>query len=239
LDAVALHEGLELAVGAAVDLTLTDNRRSMIRIRRQDGGYMARLHHMFAQGNEAVVDALAALTLQRSEASVAEARAVLREFTGGNRELVRKKLPARRVRLRQEGRTHHLGTLAAEVIAADFDEAEQQGLKVVEITWGRWGKPGQPIREIRLGSYDPRRRLIRIHPILDRAEVPAWAVRFIIFHELLHHVIPARREGGRIAHHSAAFTTREAQHPRYGEYVIWARDELGRMMAEGSDVASG
>lgn len=240
LSAVALHECLEGAIGAPVDLILTDNRRSMIRIRRQEGGgFMARLHHMFTQADDEVVDALATLTRQPSEQEIGQARAVLRDFTSGNRELVRRKLPERRVRLRQQGRTHDLAGLAREVITTDFTEAEAQGLGVVEITWGRWGKPGQTVREIRLGSYDPRRRLIRIHPILDRSNVPDWVVRFVIFHELLHHVIPSRREQGRVTHHSAAFMAREARHPDYDAYVTWARDELIRMMGHEPDVASG
>src|SRR3712207_8543596 len=50
---------------------------------------------------------------------------------------------------------------------------------------------------IKLGSYSAIERLIRIHPTLDAEWVPRYFVSYIVYHELLHHVVPALRSSGR------------------------------------------
>ena len=39
-------------------------------------------------------------------------------------------------------------------------------------------------------------RAIRIHPALDREEVPVFYVEFVVFHEMLHQVVPPAERGG-------------------------------------------
>ncbi len=229
LDAVAFHARLEDAFDAVVDLTLTDNRRSLIHIQRAESGRFAvRLHHMFAVEEEPILYALADLGLQPSEARVAAARARLRAFAEDNEGRIRRKTPARRVRLRPHGLTYDLRRILAATVRDHFEPRQVEG---VEITWGRWGRLDTPTREIRLGSYDPRRRLIRIHPLLDRPQIPEWIVAFIVYHELLHHLIPTRREGGRLIHHGPDFRQREALHPRFEDYRAWAELELGALLS--------
>ena len=48
-----------------------------------------------------------------------------------------------------------------------------------------------PRRSIKLGSYSATERLIRVHPALDRPWVPRYFVSYIVYHEMLHHVIPS------------------------------------------------
>ena len=61
-----------------------------------------------------------------------------------------------------------------------------------------------------MGSYSVEDRLIRIHPTLDRPDVPRYYVAWIVYHEMLHQstafpswvavaVIILRRFGGRAA----------------------------------------
>ena len=61
---------------------------------------------------------------------------------------------------------------------------------------------------IRLGTYTHDQQLVRIHPALDQPEVPRFFVAFVVFHELLHHVVPAERRSGRIDYHPPAFRKR-------------------------------
>ncbi|PIE65501.1 MAG: hypothetical protein CSA24_02710 [Deltaproteobacteria bacterium] len=101
------------------------------------------------------------------------------------------------------------------------------------ITWGPRRRRKRQ-RAIRLGSYDPRLSLIRIHRRLDDAQVPGWLVGFVIYHELLHHVLgvglPA--PGIRRPLHSAEFRRREAQHRRYAEAMAWEATVLPRLLAQ-------
>ena len=84
------------------------------------------------------------------------------------------------------------------------------------------------------GSFDdPARhideledRLIRIHCSLDRSFVPRFFVESVVFHEMLHAVIPPLEINGRTYHHGAAFRAREQRYPGYEKMVAFAREFL-------------
>ncbi len=91
-----------------------------------------------------------------------------------------------------------------------------------------WGK--MPLRRrrrsIRLGVYDHQTREIRIHPALDRSQVPAFFVQFIVFHEMLHQLFPSLHRQGRRVHHPQAFRDREKAFPWYAHALRWEKRNL-------------
>ena len=99
----------------------------------------------------------------------------------------------------------------------------------VSISWGRWSGRTRP-RSIRFGAYLPDAQLIRIHPALDQAFVPRYFVEFIVYHELLHHVIPPVRVNGRYQIHSPVFRRREREFPAYAEAIAWRKRSLRRLL---------
>ncbi|MFO0673550.1 MAG: hypothetical protein U0235_28690 [Polyangiaceae bacterium] len=144
----------------------------------------ARVHHMFLDAPRSIQHALvryvteadrdASLTL----GSFIEARADRLARRSRNRKLVTR------------GKHHDLLAIFAEVNERYFGGTESGA----QITWGRRAsRPERPRSSIKLGSYDATERLIRIHPVLDRPWVPRYFVAFIVFHELLHHVMPTGR----------------------------------------------
>jgi hypothetical protein len=63
---------------------------------------------------------------------------------------------------------------------------------------------------------------VRIHPVLDQPAVPVWFVRYVLFHELLHAVLPPRRgRGSRWIHHGAEFRRRERDYADYARAIAW------------------
>jgi predicted metal-dependent hydrolase len=85
-------------------------------------------------------------------------------------------------------------------------------------------------RTLKFGSVD-HTGLIRIHPVLDKSRVPAWFVRFIIFHELLHGVHkPTSAPNGRRSIHTPAFRSAERAHPDYARSVAWREANLGQLL---------
>jgi len=76
---------------------------------------------------------------------------------------------------------------------------------------------------VKTGVYLEEGRLIRIHPSLDRPEVPEFYVAFIVFHEMLHQSVPAREANGRRIVHGAEFRRRERQHPDFARALAWER----------------
>ncbi|MBS3904265.1 MAG: hypothetical protein KGZ39_02940 [Simkania sp.] len=85
----------------------------------------------------------------------------------------------------------------------------------LHITWFG-NKKFRPRSRIRLGSYHPQHRMIKVHRVLDQAHVPEYAVSFVVYHEMLHHVLPPiqKKKGRRHIHHRE-FLVREKQFQEY------------------------
>jgi hypothetical protein len=122
------------------------------------------------------------------------------------------------------GRYHDLDVILEEVRARYFPDCA-----AVKIRWGRWSGHTRT-RSIRFGVYLPEVQLIRIHPALDQAFVPRLFVEFIVYHELLHHVIPPIRSNGRYQIHSPAFRQRERQFHAYAQAIAWRKCSLHRLL---------
>ncbi len=107
---------------------------------------------------------------------------------------------------------HHLDSLAAEVHRTYF--FKYPPLPV------RWGQQiaRKRRRSIRLGSYNHHTAEIRIHPLLNAPQIPAFFIQSIIHHEYLHHVLGAS--------HNTKFHTHERKFRYYKEAQEWIRYNL-------------
>jgi hypothetical protein len=129
--------------------------------------------------------------------------------------------------LRTRGEVHDLVEILGELNNEYFGGV----LANVLITWGRKSRPPNGARHsIKLGSYSAVERLIRIHPVLDRSWVPRYFVKYIVFHELLHHVMPEVRVGSRTMLHPAAFLRREREFRHFERAVAWERRHIDRLL---------
>ena len=52
-----------------------------------------------------------------------------------------------------------------------------------------------------------------MNPLLDTSLVPRVFMEYIVFHEMLHAIVPSTQSNGRCAHHPPAFRRLEAQFP--------------------------
>lgn len=73
-------------------------------------------------------------------------------------------------------------------------------------------------RSIRLGSYNHHTTEIRIHPLLNAPNVPAFFIQSVIYHEYLHHVLGP--------HHNRRFHQHERQFHYHREAQEWIRRNL-------------
>ena len=97
-----------------------------------------------------------------------------------------------------------------------------QGKIEVPIKWFG-SRIRKPQSYFRFGSYNLRTHVVKIHRMLDHSQVPEYVVAFILYHEMLHHVLPPLRlSTGRRRIHHPAFVLREKQ---FREYVL-AQDFL-------------
>jgi hypothetical protein len=207
-----------------VQVTLTDNRYTMISVRRipKEGRYEVRLHHMFADADPVITRALARYIADND----ADASRVLGDFIDVNSGHVRgraRRAPAQV--LFTAGEHHDLRQIFDELNARYFENRIEAA-----ITWG--ARTGRPRRRnsIKMGSYSVEERLIRIHRSLDRSFVPRFFVAWIVFHEMLHQVHDIRVKNGRREFHSKAFLADEAQFEHYDEARLWERRHLDAIL---------
>jgi hypothetical protein len=125
-----------------------------------------------------------------------------------------------------EGRWFDLRAIFEKLNARYF----RNRLRGYTIAWGRRRRE-RPKSYIVFGSIQEEDRFIRIHPLLDRQFVPHWYVEYVIFHEMLHAVVPDRydRAGRRIVHHEG-FLEKERRYRNYRRSVEWERENLGRFL---------
>jgi hypothetical protein len=99
-------------------------------------------------------------------------------------------------------------------------------LENVSIGWSDRGRSGS-FRSITFGTFDKHRRSIRINPILDDPEVPQYFLEFVVYHEMLHAVIPTKiNESGRCTIHSKEFRENERLYTHYYMAKEWEKKSL-------------
>jgi len=206
-----------------VQVVLTDNRYTMISVRRGEArgpDYSVRLHHMFAEASPDITRALA-LYIGKNDSSASR---TLGQFIDSHQACIRPRL-ARSPQLVTEGAVHNIQQIFDELNAAYFENRIE-----ARITWGpRLGKARRR-NSIKMGSYSIEERLIRIHRALDREFVPGYFVGWIIYHEMLHQVHGAEVVNGRRRFHTKAFLEDEARYHVYAEARAWERAHLDALL---------
>ncbi len=196
--------------GMRVDLTLTRNRVSMASIRFvHEGHARLRLHESFVHAPDDVQGALVGYLRSRRKKYWSSICGYAREIPVT--------APARQAPCHTQGRVYDLAVLAAEI-----NERYFEGSLVYRVGWGRRGSNSTG-RSIRYGSCNVETRLIRIHPFLDDERIPADFVRYILYHEMLHLVVPPVMQGGRRIDHPAAFRRLERQFPDFQRHKEMAK----------------
>jgi hypothetical protein len=199
-------------------VTVTDNTRSMISVRRRDHAYHVRLHHLFLDADEGIIQALA----DYISGNTGRAIRIIREFIREHRSKIRAKaIPkARNVNIRHQGR--HFNLLDS---FHALNEGYFGGSISSSITWGKrvGHRRGSSIR---LGSYSPSSNIIRINPALDRDFVPNYVLDAIIYHERLHRHLGFQYAGGRRLSHYARFKELERGFVHYERARLWIKNNL-------------
>jgi len=219
-DEPSLQAALQRESGRSVELALTENRSVLLSFRRRGGAVLLRLHRMFLHAPLAVVRAVAR-GLRRTSGS---ADGEVRRFINENLHRVRR-VPRSLPPLVTSGRVYDLRQVFDRLNTRFFANALH-----VPLTWGRGG--GRARRGgLTFGSYDPVLGLIRIHPVLDRREVPVYFLESVVYHEMLHHRLGGVADGaGRTVYHSRTFREAEARYPWHGQALEWEKENLPHLL---------
>jgi hypothetical protein len=218
----ALERRLELAFGGPVQLGVTDNRRRMVTQTLSRGRLRVRVHMMFLGAAERIKNALVAYVVHGDR----DGSQIVGEFIDQNLHSIRasRQAPGKLV---SAGQVHDLDAIAHDVNQRYFGGTVSDVL----ITWGRKTQPRSAKRtSIKLGSYSATERLIRIHPALDQRWVPRYFVQYIVYHELLHHLVPEARVAGRTLLHPPEFQRRERDFQKLSQALEWEQKHIDRLL---------
>lgn len=219
----AMERRLTAANGGPVILSVTDNVRQMVSHTLHGGILQIRLHHMFLDAPGQVQEALVRYVVEGERG----ASQLVGKYIEDNGFRIR---ASRKVStpLVTQGQVHDLYAIFHVVNDKYFGGAVD-----ALITWGRHGRPAAvktPRRSIKLGSYSATERLIRVHPSLDKAWVPRYFVSYIVYHEMLHHVIPQSQGHGRRMLHPPMFMDRERLFRDYDRALAWEKAHISRLL---------
>ena len=186
----------------------TTTARRWSRSAAAPGGSTTGVHHMF-------LEAPARGGRPRSPRSPGRraARPARRRERGQPDRRVREAQPrahrraARATGSQPRGRAHDLQAIFDRLNAEHFGGAIE-----ARIGWGAV-RGGRRRRTVKTGVYVQDARIIRIHPTLDRPEVPEFYVATVVFHEMLHQAVPAREVNGRRIVHGAGVPPARARLP--------------------------
>lgn len=217
-----LEKSLRRVLRGRIILAITDNRRTMITARSDGGALEVRVHHMFLDADPFTQHALGRYLRYGDRA----ANAIIGAYIEANQQRIRP--AARRTRgLRTQGRKHDL-----QGIFGRLNDTYFQGMVDASVSWGRRtrAQAERARTSIKLGTYCADRKLIRIHPTLDRSWVPRYFVEYVVFHEMLHHMMPMPVKDGRRELHPPEFREREQRFRHYARAIAWERAHIGRLL---------
>jgi hypothetical protein len=112
----------------------------------------------------------------------------------------RRQLKGRKHIAAETGKHYSLREIYREVNAAYFGDQ----IEIRRIGWGRrnsW---------TRLGHYDSLHHTITISPVLDSPKAPAFVVKYLVYHEMLHAAFQDTKR-----HHPPEFRRAERSYPDY------------------------
>ncbi|MGH9479984.1 MAG: M48 family peptidase [Terriglobales bacterium] len=182
-------------------------------IRLRQGRLLVRISDLLQTAPDAVLEALAQILLRklyrRPIPKIYNAR--YRRYVGSH-DIAAKAQLIRQIRGRKQlappqGRHHDLDLI--------FDELN------LRFFHGLMAKPNlswaAAVARRNLGHYDAAHNAICISRIFDRAEVPRFALEYVLYHEMLHLRHPVKMRGSRRCVHSAEFRRQERLFPRWTE----------------------
>jgi hypothetical protein len=86
-----------------------------------------------------------------------------------------------------------------------------------ELTWSRHRSRSE------LGHYDETFNVLTISRRLDSRRVPLYVLDYVMYHEMLHMVYPARVRDGRRVYHTKEFLDAEKRFEHYARVMRWLK----------------
>lgn len=202
-----LKQALGLRSGRALCLAVTRNRSQMVSLtlHGKEEPVRVRLHEAFLQAPDHVIQSLGKYLKRPRRADWRVVSDFAQTITPTD---TRRRAAST---LSRRGKVYDLAELGERVNRRFF-----QGRLACRVEWApERARPSRTRRRqsIRYGSYRRDTDTIRIHPLLDDGRVPEAFIKYILYHEMLHAVVPPERINGRWLFHPPAFNHLDRRFP--------------------------
>lgn len=205
-----IEERLKALCPVPLEVIWHENKTVFISVRKMRGRLLLRLHRLFLASPTPVIEALAKMALKRDRSAQVIVRKMAHLYFSQNQ------IPAEI--LPTKGDVYDLQEIAEEVKKEYFTPDLSPAIGWTPLRKSR-------LRSITFGTYDRHRHQIRINKLLDNPQVPLYFVAFIVYHEMLHAVIPGKIDSaGRCRVHTAEFRARERQFNSFEKAKKWEKN---------------
>ncbi len=231
-----LQNRLERISGRRINLRINQNITNLLILNyggavsggsNGKAGVTLSLHTIFLNAPSEVIKAVGSFINRATPAN----RSVIRRFIYENYDKV--EAPTTQTRLKTHGKYYNLKEVLNRINRTYF-----RGKLRVDIGWmpprGLLAAATSPsaghqrrrrkksLSYIQFATYDEKRRLIRVNPRLDSRRVPRYFMDYVIYHEMLHSVIPSKiTPAGRMNYHTPEFREREKLFKDYDRARKW------------------
>jgi hypothetical protein len=212
----------ELFFEGDLKIELHENTWTMVSLSSRGRTRVLRLHKLFTKAPHAVLDAVVrSFFLRENRDAVRKHRARILDFVEANREMTLSSLSAQSLRA-PRGSSYDLRAIADVIRRRHLPDCPP-----VRIGWSERVTPCLMGKWIAMPDGVPN--VVVINRLLDSPQVPLYYLEYVVFHELLHEMIPIRRHGGRWVHHPAEFRRMEREFPAFEQAVGWERENVARL----------
>jgi hypothetical protein len=195
-----MQKQLEDSSGLKLKLKINDNRSTMLSVKWEPGHAKVSLHRIFLNAPQNVMDALACY-LKRQDKIIAP---TVKAFIEDKLKTIDYSKQIDHKKLYSQGNVYNLQQFYNELNEEYFDNNLN-----LYITW--FGKPNRRGRtRVTFGLYHDSLRLIKVNRLLDSPSFPDYLVRYVVYHEMVHHVCPPYFDANGQHHiHTKEFKERE------------------------------
>lgn len=201
-----------------LELVVNENRSTMLSLLKKKQGY-ARLsmHRMFLDAPEEVISAIAHYV--RGTRKAEGNSLLLRRYIQSNLPRFNYAHRIDKEKLITQGTYYDLQKIYEQLNKRYFDNRLD-----LSITWFGIRRPRKRTRVI-FGQYYDHMKLIKIHRMMDSTFFPDYFVHFVVYHEMLHEVVPGHVDRfGIFRTHGKEFKRREKLFEHYERASAWEKE---------------
>ncbi len=206
--------------GKVVRVEFYKYRSTYVKVFRKEYGALLRYNSRLEAAPEEVLKAGGREMLHRilRKRPLATDKVIFKQFLSElppDDEIIKNARPL----LPPEGKHVNLRPVYERVVKEYFNSE----VEVTDIGWSR-----KPVKSY-LAHYRKDLDRITFNKALDSQKVPGFLLEYLMYHELLHVVFPARFVAGRWRKHSSDFKAREREFPEYSRARAWIKKNSSRL----------